>query len=368
MFYSLFSSLALALLASFISTASSSASSYKVKVVSRDVKPLLSEIDQTSAYSLIFNPSWIEASTGTNGVSGLIMRTQNCTLNPGDDCSFCGGSEAKASILTFSSASDDGSFEYVNADSVVFGPSDESDSWGTEDPRVQYNAKDGLYYMFYTAYNGKDILLNLATSPNPTASSSWTRHGPVFPSIQGSKSGALLIRESGPHYLYWGDSSIKLAQSDDLTAWPESGGEVFLEVRADNFDSKLVESGPPPIQLSSGDYIFFYNSASLGWPDEPGSAYHPGYVILDGQDPSIIKERCEVPLLTPTLSWELGVEPYTCNVPNVIFLEAAHKINKDVVTESGLKKDFIKVYYGGADAVIGSAVIEVSLAHSDSTH
>jgi len=45
-----------------------------------------------------------------------------------------------------------------------------------------------------------------------------------------------------------------------------------------------VESGPPPLLLSSGDYLFFYNSAELGWPDE-GTAYHPGWVILDGKDP-----------------------------------------------------------------------------------
>lgn len=63
-------------------------------------------------------------------------------------------------------------------------------------------------------------------------------------------------------------------------------GEIFIETREDHFDSKLVESGPPPLQLSNGDYLFFYNSATLGWPDEEGSAYHPGWVILDGTDPT----------------------------------------------------------------------------------
>jgi predicted GH43/DUF377 family glycosyl hydrolase len=207
--------------------------------------------------------------------------------------------------------------------------------------------------MFYTAYNGKDIFLNLATTPNPTVSDKWTRHGPVFPEIPNSKSGALLLRnkEQGPHFLYWGDSSIKIATSNDPAHWPSDGGKVFIETRADHFDSKLVESGPPPLQLLNGDYIFFYNSATTGWPDEPGSAYHPGWVILDGQDPSVIKQRSEEPLLTPTYAWELGTQPYTCNVPNVIFLEAARRADT--------KTDTFEVYFGGADAVIGTATVQV---------
>ena len=48
--------------------------------------------------------------------------------------------------------------------------------------------------MMYTAYNGSSILLNLARSSNPTDRNSWERLGPVFPSIQGSKSGAILVR------------------------------------------------------------------------------------------------------------------------------------------------------------------------------
>ena len=206
----------------------------------------------------------------------------------------------------------------------------------------------------YPPLLGKDIFLNLATSPNPTVSNKWTRHGPVFPGIPGSKSGALLLRDAseGPHFLYWGDSSIKITTSYNPAAWPADGGKVFIETRADHFDSKLVESGPPPLQLLNGDYIFFYNSATLGWPDEAGSAYHPGWVILDGKDPSVIKQRSEEPLLTPTFAWELGTLPYTCNVPNVVVLEAARRACD--------KTDTFEVYFGGADAVLGSAKIRVT--------
>lgn len=326
---------------------------YQVNVVSRPTNTVISAVDKTTSYSLVFNPSWVEPTPSNGFKSGLLMRTQNCTIAPGDACAFCGGSADKASILTYGERNKDGSFNFVDASAVVFGPGDDSDSWGTEDPRIKYNPADGLYYMFYTAYNGHDIFLSLATTQNPTVSDKWTRHGAVFPQIQNSKSGALLLRnkEVGPHFLFWGDSSIKIVESHDLLSWPSDGGKVFIETRADHFDSKLVESGPPPLQLLNGDYIFFYNSATVGWPDEPGSAYHPGWVILDGKNPRVIKQRSEQPLLTPEFAWELGTAPYTCNVPNVIFLEAAHRVDA--------KSDKFEVYFGGADAVIGTAVVEV---------
>lgn len=152
---------------------------------------------------------------------------------------------------------------------------------------MAYNKADGNYYMFYTAYNGSSILLSLATTTNPFNHTEWRKLGPVFPKYQNSKSGALLIRDKGPHYLFWGDSVIRVAKSDNLTSWPDIG-EVFLEPREDHFDSKLVESGPPPLLLSDGNYIFFYNSAEKGWPEDPAAGYHPGWVILDGKDPTKI--------------------------------------------------------------------------------
>jgi len=83
--------------------------------------------------------------------------------------------------LTFARDLKNGYFTTITTGSVVFGPSDSYDSWGTEDPRIAFNPVDSLYYMFYTAYNGSSILLSLATTANPTDPNGWTRHGPVFP-------------------------------------------------------------------------------------------------------------------------------------------------------------------------------------------
>jgi DNA-3-methyladenine glycosylase II len=73
--------------------------------------------------------------------------------------------------------------------------------------------------------------------------------------------------------------------------------------------------------LSSGDFIFFYNSAEAGFSGKIGSAqsYNVGWVILSGNDPSIILARSTYPLLSPVFDWEKGTGKYPCNVANVIF-------------------------------------------------
>lgn len=333
--------------------AASASSKYNVEVTERSSVPILSYIDKTSTYQQIFNPTWVEPSPGTKGRRGILARTQNCVSNVGDEaCTWCGGSQDKASILTFSEEVD-GKFRSVDSSSVVFGPFDSSDSWGTEDPRMQFNPADGRYYMFYTAYNGSSVMLTLASTSDPTsASSSWTRHGPVFPTYpESTKSGALLLRKEPPHYLLWGDHTIRIAKSNDITSWPDAG-EPLLQTRNDMFDSQLVESGPPPLLLSSGDYLFIYNSAEINWPQDRSTAYHVGWAILDGKDPTVVKARSSEPLLGPEQAWEKGDAPYACNAPNVVFVEAAH----------ALGNDYFRVFFGGADATVGSAVLKVTLA------
>ncbi len=75
--------------------------------------------------------------------------------------------------------------------------------------------------------------------------------------LQDSKSASLLIRDSPPHYLFWGAGQIRVAMSDDPNTWPNEG-DLFITPRADMFDSLGVESGPPPLKLSTGDYLFMY--------------------------------------------------------------------------------------------------------------
>ena len=193
-----------------------------------DPRPVLSWMGGNSAFGQVFNPSWIEASPDGSVKPGLIVRTQNCTVDgagvpggcglPGAPASAprtsgarhgcCGcnmrnasDSLQKRSILTFSplGAGGDGStvrapqFSPLTAESVVFAPVDKpplnDDFRGTEDPRVALDPKTGVYYMFYTCFHkgtyrnpadpeGPAVSggsLCLASTKNPTRTDGWTR-------------------------------------------------------------------------------------------------------------------------------------------------------------------------------------------------
>ena len=325
----------------------------QVRVIDFSAKPVLA-YPLNSEFSQVFNPSWVSGAK-----PGLLSRTQNCSASPGQ-CVRCSGSGGHASVLTFSAlvGSDEATvdppiFAPVDASSVVFGPHDATDDFGTEDPRLAYESTSGIYYMFYTCYNSGSthqarVTMCLATTADPTSAGGWTRHGPVgLP--PDSKSGALLIRpattaEPEPeHMLFWGAGTIHISRSRNLSHWPE--GDPF--VTNTSWGNPHVESGPPPLLLSTGDFIFFINS----WGGKAG--YQPGWVILSGEDSSKIIARAPEPLWSPQrYSWMTGSAPSFCNVANVAFLEAAHPT---------AERDTFRVYFGGADAVIGSVVVRVTL-------
>jgi predicted GH43/DUF377 family glycosyl hydrolase len=222
-------------------------------------------------------------------------------------------------------------FASVTNKSVVFAPEDESDESGDEDPRVTFDFESGIYYMLYTCSGKKTSAMCLATATDPTNATSWVRHGSLGFG-EGSKSGAMLIRNEGAHFLYWGAGKIHLAQSKSLTKWKP--GSVFINDTA--WGNPYVEAGPPPMQLSTGDYIFFLNS----WNKH--KHYQPAWVVLSGKDPTKIMARAQQPLFSPDDRKYLA---------NKAYISAAHPIGYDA----------FRIYFGGADAVIGSAVVNISL-------
>jgi predicted GH43/DUF377 family glycosyl hydrolase len=202
-------------------------------------------------------------------------------------------------------------------------------------------------YTCYSSTQGGSLCHATTTDPTEPYPGHWTRLGKVFPSLSFTKSGAMLIRDKPPHFLYWGDTNIHLATSDDLTNWTNVNMS-FITTRPTFFDSVLVEAGPLPLPLSDGNYVFFHNSANT-----THNCYHPGYVILSGADPSVILQRSQVPLLSPIFGWQLGTDPFSCNVPCVVFLEAAAPVEGQI--------DVFDVWFGGSDAVVGTARIQISL-------
>jgi beta-1,2-mannosidase len=246
---------------------------------------------------------------------------------------------------------------------------------GCEDPRVVEDQK-GVYYMTYTAFDGKQARLLIATS---TDLKHWTKHGPVFAAAyQGkykdlwSKSGSIIsryengrviaTRVAGKYWMYWGDQNIWAATSDDLLNWTPvemAAGEqppiplrgqalnmpllkIVVPTRAKRFDSDLVESGPPAMLTDSGILLIYNgrNIPAIGDTSLPEGTYAGGQVLMDRNDPTRVIHRLEHYFIRPQQPYEI-----TGQVGQVCFLEGLANLNG---------KWFL--YYGTADSKIAVAV------------
>ena len=214
----------------------------------------------------------------------------------------------------------------------VLSPTEPYEIWGgCEDPRVVIFGD--TYYMTYTAYNGYRAKLALATSTDLVH---WEKHGIIIP-WPWSKSGAIVPQKIGGKYvMYFGDSSIWIAYSDDLLHWKVRNDPV-MRPRSGEFDSRGIEPGPPPIVTDRG-ILLIYN----GWNDN--ITYKVGAVLFSKDDPTRVLERLDQPILEPTEGWEKAGQ-----ISNVVFA-------------SGLARrgDTWYLYYGGADKCLNVAIAKSS--------
>lgn len=257
--------------------------------------------------------------------------------------------------------SEDG-LHFIKRPEPIFYPDNDSlrsIEWegGIEDPRV-VEAEDGTYVMSYTAYDGTTARLLIATSADLIH---WNKHGVA---LQGkhrntwSKSGAIIARHEGSHitatkingkyWMYFGDTDLFLATSDDLIQWTpmEENGTLVsvLTPRAGYFDSRLVESGPYALLTKAG-ILLIYNSMNLdngGDTDVAPAAYSAGQALFDRSNPRQLINRLEENFLRPDKPYEIAGQ-----INQVCFVEGLVPFNG---------KWFL--YYGTADSKIAVAVKE----------
>src|SRR5437870_10032106 len=211
---------------------------------------------------------------------------------------------------------------------------------GVEDPRLQ---KFGdTYYLTYTGYNKKDAQLCLATSRDLIH---WERKGVILPAYKGNwnigwtKSGAIVLGKiQGKYWMYFlGTSADKtdqmgLAYSTDLIHWTEATQTPVLPRRPGQFDSRVVEPGPPPIITRDG-IVLIYNAA------DDKLVYRTAVAVFDPHDPSKLLSRTEKPIFAPEKEWEKVGQ-----VPNVVFVEGMVRQDSRYL-----------FYYGAADKYVGVA-------------
>jgi predicted GH43/DUF377 family glycosyl hydrolase len=252
---------------------------------------------------------------------------------------------------------------------------------GCEDPRV-VEREDGTYVLTYTAFDGTTARLAVASSRDLVH---WTKHGLAFGNAGDgrfrdlwSKSGAIVCaregsrmvaaRIDGKYWMYWGESDIFAATSDNLVDWTpveredvlvkrlthlgagkyrvETPGtrasfKVVVSTRRWRFDSGLVEPGPPALLTPRG-VLFLHNASNdraHGDPTLPEGAYSGGQVLLDAADPTVVLARATDPFFRPQ-----SVEETRGQTANVTFLQG-------LVFCQGRWL----LYYGMGDSAIGVA-------------
>ncbi len=204
---------------------------------------------------------------------------------------------------------------------------------GCEDPRV-VRREDGLYIMTYTAYDGKTARLCLASSRDLM---SWEKHGVVLTDRKyrnlWSKSGAIVCardgnqiiakKVKGKYWMYWGDTDLFIATSDDLLSWQpmvDKKGKFtrVMMPRPGLFDSRLVEPGPFALLQKEGILLLYNsaNSASSGDKTLGADTYSVGQALFSVKDPSKLLARPDKYLLTAERDFEREGA-----VANVCFLE-----------------------------------------------
>ena len=231
---------------------------------------------------------------------------------------------------------------------------------GCEDPRI-VEAEDGKYYLTYTAYDGDKARLLVAVSGDLYH---WEKKGIAFAKAyngkyinEWSKSGAIVckyvngspvaIKINGKYWMYWGDTNVFLAHSDDLINWvPVETSDGKLQVafgpRQGKFDSDLVEPGPAAMLTPDG-ILLIYNCRNVPARGDTSLAegtYAPSQILFDKTDPSRVLKRMDTWFMKPDRPYEISGQ-----VNHVCFAEGLVQYKN---------KWFL--YYGTADSRIAVAV------------
>lgn len=245
--------------------------------------------------------------------------------------------------------------ETENSDSCYFCYFD-----GVEDPRI-VQSEDGSYIMTYTAYDGKTARLALASSDDLI---NWTKHGLVLRDEKykdtWSKSGAIVAerignkiiatRVNGKYWMYFGDTDLFMASSEDLIHWQVAENEEnkkmirVLNPRPGYFDSRLVEPGPYALLTDKGVLLIYNgsNAENFNDPRLPEFTYAAGQALFDKDRPYQLVDRSKSFFIHPDKAYEKVGE-----VNEVCFVEGLVHF-----------KDNWFLYYGTADSKIAVAVRE----------
>jgi len=261
----------------------------------------------------------------------------------------------------------------------ILAPEYDYEKNGVEDPRITF--LDGTYYLFYTAYDGKNALIAYATSKDLIH---FTKQGLISPKISYDEAEDIFrdskIRERYSMFemlykekagkdilLFEKDASlfpqkinnkfalfhrilpgIQIIYFNKFSELTEKYWRDYLENLGDFivldplfwFENRNIGSGCPPIKTKDG-WLIIYHTVE----DTPlGKIYHASAALLDLKNPLKVLGRLTKPLFSPKDSWEKnGI------INNVVF-----------PTGAVVKDKKLYIYYGAADKLIAAKSLDIN--------
>jgi len=348
-------------------TTSLVSASYSVVVIDRELtgRPLIENASETEPYSKlcggspctnVLNPAWIpftenQANT-ENG--GLFLRL----ATPGCYPTIIG-------MVPAIRHTEGLKYPRPTAANVLFDGPPGNELANGDDPRATSRPNTKTWYVTYQMNTGSSSKPTrrtvVSSSQTPANISSWKRFPETMFDVDdcgtalwfpddgedGSVGKAYAVATFG--MLRGGNISLVSSQ-DGLKTWQDEG--VFLRTRPDKWDSRTLSSGPAPVKLADGNWLFLYNVDNL-WPVD-----HPlplpsfgrcalGWAILDNTNLTNVLARAEEPLVYAQLPWELRG-----STNKVVYTDGIRAEGNDTFT----------VFAGGADTVVEAFRIQVRTA------
>lgn len=251
---------------------------------------------------------------------------------------------------------------------------------GIEDPRIV--KLDGVYYLVYIAFDGRNARIAYATS---TKLPNFEKKGLISPQLTYKEvvdicknhQESLVHAFYKKHYantkdvenmlLYEKDAlifprkisgkfamvhrvfpSVQIVYFDEFSELTEEFWRNYFREMEDHtiirpkywYESRHVGGGCPPIETKDG-WLFIYHAVE---ENKQGKIYHAAAALLDLHNPTRVIGQLEYPLFSPQEEWEKEGD-----VNNVVFPTAA--------VPDG---DRLYIYYGAAGRCIASRSLDLN--------
>lgn len=225
----------------------------------------------------------------------------------------------------------------------IYFPRTDFEKMGCEDPRLV--EIDKRIYMTYTGYDGSTPRVVVSSiSVNDFLKhrwGGWSNPEVITPPSIANKDSAILPEKVKNGYMIFHrvheSVCVDFVSSLDFSKEKITQCIEIITPRRGMWDGGKVGISAPPVKTKDG-WLLLYHGVS--W----STTYRVGAVLLDLEDPTIVKARTAIPLFEPEAEYE-------------------HKgIVSNVVFPCGLtvKGPLIYMYYGAADLVTGVATVKVS--------